>query len=118
MMPSTEELAAVRAAQERLMPETVTVQRVSTSADGYGGTVRTDTTVATVAGRVGPLNRQELSTFASKIEGRAAFTVTVPYGTDIATGDRIAIGDRTFQVINAPQRSLTTAVRCVTTETT
>ena len=49
---------------------------------------------------------------ADRFQGITAFTLTLPWGTDIKAGDKIIVGSRTFEVRDALiPKSYDTAVR-------
>lgn len=109
-MLSTADLLALRAAQEAALPETVTISRLTLADNGAGGYTESWNTAATVAGRIGPYNRQAgESVVAERLAGREGYTVTLPALTDVREADRLVIGARTFEVIWPIRRSYETA---------
>ena len=93
-MLTDRELSLMRAEQEKLMPETVIVERVTATDDGFGGTK--DDVWAVVASGV-PARITQAQTLdmggqaGRKIEVEK-WTVRVPFGTDIQERDRILWG--------------------------
>lgn len=95
------ELAQLRSDVLDLLPGSVVVQRRSSGtadAYGYGGSV-SYAAVGTVAARVDPLstsaNREVIGARDTDTEFRQ---LTVPYGADIAAGDRVVFDGRTYEI--------------------
>lgn len=94
------ELAALRADIEELMPDTVIVQRATrgTNTYGYGGSVDWSA-VGTVAARVDPMPVSARREMIGEKETTVIYRqLTLPYSADIASGDRIVFGDRTYEL--------------------
>lgn len=99
-MMTAAELAALRADVDELMPETVVIQRATrgTNTYGYGGSV-TWSAVGTVSARVDPIPNSARREMAGDKEATAIYRqLTIPYDADLATGDRVVYGARTYEV--------------------
>jgi hypothetical protein len=91
MALTTEELAAMQAEAIGMLPDTCTIKRPSQTPDGAGGfTTSYDDTYTGVPCRRGPAGGSE-RIMAEKLTDVRVWTVTLPAGTDIQTGDLIAI---------------------------
>jgi len=115
-MLSSNELAELRAMQERNMPETVTRRRHVLTDDGHGGFNSADSD-GTTSGRIGPTGRSpEEQMIAARVSGKQVYTVTVPAGFDVIEADQLIVGSRTFEVVGVVRRSYETARRVVVVE--
>lgn len=105
-MLTANELAAMRTTVNGSLPDTATILRATTAADGAGGRTLTWVEVATVAARFAPADTQgsdpQLGGQAANMTARA---VDLPSGTDVTVADRIAWGTHTFEVsaVRAPR---------------
>lgn len=97
MTLSAVELAAARAAQESLMVHTCTIKRDTVVRNVYGGATETPATVSTSLCRLAPATQSDRQLAGMAIEG-AAWTVTVPYSTDVRVSDRIEVNGLTLEV--------------------
>lgn len=104
MMLNPGMLALHRRTNERWMPETAIITRLTTADDGQGGLTETGTTiVVTVSCRLMPVgqagqgNRERQ--LAERIGTDFDWVITLPHGTDATAKDRIVIGTRTFEVV-------------------
>lgn len=100
-MISAAELAAMQATVNASLPETCTVQRVtSQSANGYGGTTDTWSTVATLACLDEPAGRTPAEReITGKLQAVSARTVTLPAGSDVRASDRLVQNGKTLHVV-------------------
>jgi head-tail adaptor len=100
-LPS-ERLDRLRAIQVTALPETCTVIRSGTAtSDGRGGSTSTRSVVATVPCRVAGSQYQGgggENTTESRLLSENTFTVTMAYGTDVRSGDRVSFDGRTLEV--------------------
>lgn len=98
-MLTANELASMAETCTDALPDTVNVLRLTRASDSAGGKTRTWATHATVAARVSPSATQgqepELGARAANV---AAWTITVPAGTDVTTADQIGWGTRRFEI--------------------
>lgn len=118
MLLSAAELASMRSTLNRTLPDTATIQRDVVGSDGSGGqTVTSITTTGAFACRVAvAAGREEV--IAGKLDAVGTWTITLPALTDIAAGDRIVIGSRTFEVsLPLRPRSWELSRRVLCTET-
>jgi len=97
MMPPGE-LASIRRAADRMLPDTCVIQRVTRTPDGAGGSTETWATVATMACRVSPAGQGDEHLFGGRLASVSGYVVTLPAETDVAAVDRIAWGGRTLEV--------------------
>lgn len=99
-MMTEREQEALRADIEALMPDTVIIQRATrgTNTNGYGGSV-TWSAVGTVAARVDPMPVSARREMVGEKEATVIYRqLTLPYDADIASGDRIVYGARTYEL--------------------
>ena len=108
------ELAVLRATQEKAMPETVAILRLTRTSDGAGGWTETWQTVATVRGRIAPYvggPGEEVRGGALKAYGE--YVVTLPQNTDVLQTDRVQISGVQYDVRAKLERSQKTALRVI-----
>jgi head-tail adaptor len=99
-MMTDAERDALRADFAELMPDTVVIQRATrgTNTYGYGGSV-TWSAVGTVAARVDPVSQSARREMIGDKETTVIYRqLTLPYDADIAAGDRIVYGARTYEL--------------------
>ena len=99
-MMTDAELSQLRSDVLDLLPDTVVIQRHShgtVDAYGYGGTVTTSA-VGTVVARVDPYKQSGPQVVGARETDTNYRQLTVPYGTDIAAGDEVVYGGRTYQI--------------------
>lgn len=111
-MTSTSDLAKIRAEQNRLMPDTVYIQRLTRASDGAGGWAETWQTAATTKGRITPNQRQA----GEVVQGGAVtaygeYMITLPYDTDLQQDDRLQLSGTQYEVKAILERSEKTALR-------
>lgn len=104
------QIAAVQAAAETALQDTVIVKRkTATQSDGAGHLKPTSgdgyTTIATVAGLLTPVGRRSPTErlFGEQTIALADHYVYVAHDTDIKPKDRLVIGTRTFEVQGTPR---------------
>lgn len=111
------DLARMRGAQESIMTDTCQVQRATLMPDGAGGQIESWGAVATVSCRVAPSgNLPQERAIAERLSSVSTWTITLPVGTDVQPADRLVVGSRTFEVVEALARSLETARRVICSE--
>lgn len=92
-----------QARAERLMRTTLQISRSTTGGDGMGGqTPGTPAVIATVAGNIRPAGRTpDEQAVAERLAGRSIWTVDVPVGADVQSGDRLIepSSGRSFEVV-------------------
>lgn len=115
------ELAQLRSDVLDLLPGSVVVQRRSSGtadAYGYGGSV-SYAAVGTVAARVDPMSTSAREVIGARDTDTEFRQLTVPYGADIAAGDRVVFDGRTYEIRtlsdNHSLRAVRRAVLVVTT---
>lgn len=94
------ELAQLRSDVLDLLPGSVVVQRRSSGtadAYGYGGSV-SYAAVGTVAARVDPMSTSAREVIGARDTDTEFRQLTVPYGADIAAGDRVVFDGRTYEI--------------------
>ena len=109
------DLAWMRATQERALPGTVVIERRSLAADGMGGFTETWAAAGTVAGRVYPQNERSMS---EGVGGEQQISITrwfatLPHGTVVDARDRLLADGRTWEIMKVNNdEDWQTAVRC------
>jgi SPP1 family predicted phage head-tail adaptor len=117
------ELDSLRDDIEReLLPDTVVITRAThgtAESYGYGGTVAWPA-VGTAAARVDPMRRNNGGDeIAAREAGVDERQLTVPYDANIAQGDKVTVGGRTYDVRTvADDHSLRAVRRAVLVVTT
>lgn len=108
-MLSSDELAQLRSLQEDTMPDTCVVKRKTvTDTDGVrAGTWSTLTTTVCRIRRSGKEPQERA--IAERLGVVAAYTIALPYGTDVTAQDRLEAQGRVFEVAGALARSFETA---------
>ncbi len=99
------DLSIMRAAQERAMPDTCTVQRVTLTDDGYGSHTEKWDDVASYRCRLSPVASPKELLLAGQTAQVADWMVTLPHGVDVKVSDRIIIGTRVLEVTGVVQGS-------------
>lgn len=111
------DLTKMQAEQEKQMPETVYVQRLTRVSDGAGGWSEVWNTVATTKGRIGLANWQpNEAEIAGRVQNRQKYVVTLPADTELTEQDRLQINGRQFEIIGIARRSEMTALRVTCVE--
>lgn len=114
-MTSTNDLNKIRAEREKLLSETVYVQRLTRISDEAGGSSEVWATVATVAGSLVQSGGNE-RVIADRIGAVLTYTATIPHDTEILQGDRLQVNGRQYQVETILERSEKTALRIICVE--
>lgn len=117
-MLSANELAEMRSQQNQALPDSTTITRPAFTNDGYGSASRTWGNVATVAARFSATSGNEDDS-NGRVVAQRSWTVTVPFGTNIAVGDRVTgPGNLVLEVVQIDSRgSWTTATQVTAKET-
>jgi len=95
-MLSASDLSTMRAAQQLTMLTACYVRRKSSTTDSQGGHTTTNSDTATVC-RIAPTGGDEAE-IAAKLEAVTAYTITLPYGTDVLASDEIVIGSTVYAI--------------------
>lgn len=94
------ELDQIRADLTDNLPERVTIQRETRTADGAGGATTSWTTIANVAALVTPATTQSSEpTIADRPASSLGWIIRMPALTDVLVRDRIMWGTRRFDVV-------------------
>lgn len=96
-MLGTGELAAMRAAVLRTLPDTCEIQRATRVEDDAGGWLDVYAPITTVACRLAPAEAGAVEqVVAGRLQGRVPVSVTLPHDADLTAADRIQrVGDAT-----------------------
>lgn len=111
---TAEELADLRAEQASYFPDTCVISTPGGVTTGAGGVTNPTTSTATAVCRIAPAGRSGMvgdeTQFADRLASRSLLTITMPYGTAVATTSTIYSPDvsgRAFEVISiAPPAGL------------
>lgn len=109
-MTSTD-LAKIRAEQNKLLPDTVYIQRLARTSDGAGGWTEVWQTVATTKGRIAPSQRGGEAVQGGAITAYGEYIVTLPHDTELLQDDRLQISGTQYEVKAILDRSERTALR-------
>lgn len=117
---TSEELADMRVTVLDLMPDTCTIQSVSTTKNNIGEAVRSysnrDTSIQC---RLDPLkgHKEEYGMFGGVLQSEGNFVLTVPYDQTMTTTDRVIVDGTTFEVTFVdPEKSWNVSVRAIMKE--
>jgi hypothetical protein len=114
------ELTAIRNDVGQLMPDTCTIQSVSTSSNIIGEAVRSYSNRGTaISCRLDPMTgaKEEYGLFGAVIESEGNWILTLPHNQTILTTDRVIKDSTTFEVIYVdPEKSWKASVRAVLKE--
>jgi SPP1 family predicted phage head-tail adaptor len=114
-MTSTNDLNKIRAEREKLLSETVYVQRLTRTSDTAGGSSEAWQTVYTVDGSLVQSSGNE-RVIADRIGAVLTYTATLPYDTDVLQGDRLQVNGRQYQIETILDRSEKTSLRIICVE--
>ncbi len=110
-MTSTD-LAKIRAEQNKLLPDTVYIQRLARTSDGAGGWTEAWQTIATTKGRIAPSQKQAGETLqGGAMTAYGEYIVTLPHDTELQQDDRLQISGTQYEVKAILERSEKTALR-------
>ena len=124
-MPSTPisstELEALRSEVESSLTIAYTLYRSTSTPDGAGGIISTQTATGSGYCSISPLNQPSKTVFAEKIGSRQAWIIIVPYGgnaevTDTLTASLTASltsNETTFQILGIIPHLTHTQLVCV-----
>jgi SPP1 family predicted phage head-tail adaptor len=108
------DLDKIRAEQNKLMPETVYVQRLTRTSDGAGGWTEAWQTVATTKGRLAPSQRGAgEAERGGAMSAYAEYVATLPSNTELQQADRLQINGTQYEVEAILDRSEKTALRVI-----
>ena len=114
------ELSDMRTTVLDLMPDTCTIQSVSTAKNDIGEAVRTYSNRGTsIQCRLDPLkgHKEEYGMFGGVLQSEGNFVLTLPYNQTITTNDRVIVDGTTFEVIFIdPEKSWNVSVRAILKE--
>jgi head-tail adaptor len=97
-MLSAAEIAEMQAVATASLNTSCQIQRSTLTADGYGSSSETWTTVATVNVTLAQPSEGQLQKYAERIGGLASWLVRFPYGTDVRVNDQLIVGGVTLRV--------------------
>lgn len=93
----TNELAAIRAEVGKVLPGTCVISRLNEAPDGQGGMRQSWAAVGTVTCRLAA-NSGQTRAVAGQANAVGAYTLTVPYDTNIQYDDRATIDGVIYRV--------------------
>ncbi len=111
-MTSTSDLDKIKAEQEKLMPETVYVQRLTRTSDGAGGWSESWQTIATTKGRIAAKSGDE-NELGGKTTAITTYLITLPSDTELTNTDRLQINGQQYQITTILDRSEKTALQVI-----
>lgn len=115
-MLTSSELTYMRDAIEQLLPDTCTIQSVTTTPDGFGGVTETLTTTASnVACRLDMTSGREPA-IGGAVQQFTSYMLSLPYNTTIAATDRVVINSVSYAVTSINEGISWQAVKRVTLE--
>lgn len=84
------------------LPDQCEIRRASNASDGYGGTTKTWSTVATVAVRIAPLDYagDAEEDDMARITTATRWMATFAHDTDVRLSDQILWDSSTFEIVN------------------
>ena len=116
MLLSDDDLAILREAELAAMPETCTIRRKTTEADGAGGKRTILSDVGTSPCWRGPVgNSPQEQVIAARLVGKALYRVKLPHGTDVRRNDQLifpqgdVVGGDVLEVVEPIADSWSTA---------
>ena len=106
------QLAWMRQMQQRILPDTCTIQRAARTVDGIGQPVLTWANLATgVACRLSQRRAVE-EVQGERVLRVTGWVLTLPDDEDVTAADRVVVGSRTFEVTGVTtDQSWLTALR-------
>ncbi|MEZ0396830.1 MAG: phage head closure protein [Anaerolineales bacterium] len=110
-MTSTSDLSKIRAEQNKLLTETVYIQRLTRTSDGAGGWSEVWQTVATTKGRIAPSQRGGENVQGGAITAYGEYIVTLPHDTELQQDDRLQVNGTQYELEAIMERSEKTALR-------
>ena len=113
-MTSTSDLDKIKAEQEKLMPETVYVQRLTRTSDGAGGWSESWQTIATTKGRIAAKSGDE-NELGGKTTAITTYLITLPSNIEfeLTNTDRLQINGQQYQIVAPLNRSEKTALQVI-----
>lgn len=117
---TTAELTDMRVTVLDLMPDTCTIQSMSTTKNSIGEAVHSYSNRGTsIQCRLDPLkgHKEEYGMFGGVLQTEGNFVLTVPYDQTVTTTDRVIVDGTTFEVVFVdPEKSWNVSVRAVLKE--
>lgn len=104
------DLTKIRTEQNKLMPETVYVQRLTRTSDNAGGWTETWQTAATTKGRIAP-NQGGETARGGAVRADNEYIITLPHDVDLRQDDRLQINGAQYEIKTIYERSEKTALR-------
>jgi head-tail adaptor len=116
---SDDELAALRADLDELLPGTAIIQRASAGTGLYGGHNPNWGAVGTVVCRVDSINRQDTAGMIADAEvGRTYYQLSLPYNADLRDGDRVSVSSVVYECLQVYRNQSANGVRRAVLATT
>ncbi len=114
MSLGSQDLAAMRAAQETLMPDTCVIQRATYGRNTIGEGTATWAAAGTTVCRLRPPGLQpDIRNVGEQVQTLSRWVATLPHDQIIYTGDRLVISSTTFEVVHVwDVETWATAMRC------
>lgn len=85
-------------------PDEMVITRPTTTKTSQGTFTKTYTTVATVMGRLQPVDHkttEQERIIAAKFQGKAMYRLQLPYNTDIRIEDRVLTRGKTIDIVTS-----------------
>lgn len=100
------DIAAMRATAGLALPDTATLERLTSTSDGGGGFTETWAQQGdALPCRVAPLGGGEGGNAGGRVSDETTAVVTLPAGTDVTESDRLVIAGRRYEVTVVRERS-------------
>lgn len=113
---TSSELSDIRADIDSLMPDTCTIQQVSTSQDEVGQAVRSYSSRATdVKCRLDQLSgpAEEYGIFGALLHEDIRWILTLPHNQTVDPSDRVVIDSETYEIVSVDSnKSWKASTRC------
>lgn len=114
-MISDKDLEKWQDEQEKLMTDTVYVQRITRTTDSAGGASESWATQATVSGRLALASGRE-QIMADRLGAVITHVATLPHDTDVLQGDQLQIDSVQYHVESVLKRTKQSALRVLCVE--
>lgn len=99
------DIAAMRGTAESALPDTATLERLTSTSDGGGGfTEAWATQGAAIPCRIAPLGGGEGGNAGGRVSDETSHVVSLPAETDVTESDRLVIAGRTYEVTVVRER--------------
>lgn len=106
---SAGEVAGLRSAFAQWRTETCEIRRATAVNDGRGSELLTYSPLATVSCKRTPetvTGRASEATVGGRASGETYWSISLPAGTDVANGDRLLVGSRTYEVTGVIDKTI------------